>query len=122
MEEEIIKVDISKCINFINFVSKMPLEIVLIQKFKMSFQQGEDSTDYFNKTIAKNLLKNVDAPLSEILLNINTNRYYKCIYSINTIVEQAILSKLENPDIDGVEFKSIETNEGKLFATFKVFR
>lgn len=122
MEEEIVKVDISKCIGFINFISKMPLEVVLIQKFKMSFQKGEDSIDYFNKTIAKNLLKNVDAPLSEILLNINTNRYYKCIYSIGTIVEQAILSKLENPDIDGVEFKSMEAVDGKLFATFKVFR
>lgn len=120
--EEIIKVDISKCIAYMKFVSKLPLEIVLITKFKMSFQKGRDSVMHFNKSIGKNLLNNSEATLSEILLNVNANRYYKAIYSINTIIEQAILSKLENPDIDGIEYMNIENIEGKLIATFKILR
>ena len=122
MNEEIIKVDISKCIAYIRFVSALPLEIVLIQKFKMSFQNGESSVDYFNRAISRNLLKVDESPLSVILLKINVNRYYKAIYGINTILEQAILGKLDNPDIDGVEYKSIENIDGKLIATFKINR
>lgn len=122
MEEEIVKVDISPCIGYIRYISKLPLEIVLIQKFKMSFQGGQSNVDFFNKVIGKNILNNENASLADILLNVNTTRYYKCIYSINSILEQAILKKLENPDIDGVEFKSIDNVDGKLIASFKVFR
>lgn len=120
--DEIIKVDVSKCISFTRYVSKLPLEIILITKFKMSFQKGADNVMHFNKTIGKNLLNNSEATLSEILLSISANRYYKAIFSINTILEQAILSKLENPDIDGVEYVSLENIDNKLIATFKILR
>ena len=52
----------------------------------------------------------------------NKDRYYKCIYSINNIIEIAIMKALKDPDIAGVEFKSMKVEKGTLLAIFEVFR
>lgn len=120
--EENVRVDISACMAYFKYLSHAPIEIVLVQNFKMSFQPGVSNSVFLNKSISKAILRKEDAGIMEILSNVNRIRYYKCIYSINSIIEQAILSKLENPNILGVEFKNLENIDGKLISTFKVFR
>lgn len=122
MDEEIVKVDISGCLGFIKYLSQSPIEVILIQKFKMSFQIGISSSVYLNDLITKLILKKYTATLSEIVNAVNATRYYKAIHSINSIIEKAILSGLKNPDIYGVEFKSMNQEDGKLYGTFKIFR
>lgn len=122
MDEEIIKVDISGCLGFIKYLSQSPIEVILIQKFKMSFQIGISSSVYLNDLITKLILKKYTATLSEIINAVNATRYYKAIHNINSIIEKAILSGLKNPDIYGVEFKSMNQEDGKLYGTFKIFR
>lgn len=122
MDEEIVKVDISGCLGFIKYLSQSPIEVILIQKFKMSFQIGESSSIYLNDLITKLILKKYTATLSEIVNAVNATRYYKAIHNINSIIEKAILSGLKNPDIDGVEFESMNQEDGKLYGTFKIFR
>ena len=122
MDEETIKVDISGCLGFIKYLSQSPIEVILIQKFKMSFQIGTSSSIYLNDLITKLILKKYTATLSEIINAVNAARYYKAIHSINSVIEQAILSGLKNPDIYGVEFKSMNQEDGKLYGTFKIFR
>jgi hypothetical protein len=122
MDEEIIKVDISGCLGFIKYLSQSPIEVILIQKFKMSFQIGISSSVYLNDLITKLILKKYTATLSEIINTVNATRYYKAIHNINSIIEKAILSGLKNPDIYGVEFKSMNQEDGKLYGTFKIFR
>lgn len=121
-KEEILTVDISRCLSFIRFLAAAPIEIILIQKFKMSFQIGESSSVHLNDLISKLVLKQYTSTLSEITNAVNTSRYYKAIHIINTVVERAILSGLKNPDIYGVEFKDLKQENGKLFGTFKILR
>ena len=40
---ELIEADIGFCSKYIRFLSKLPLEAVLIQNFKLSFQLGDNS-------------------------------------------------------------------------------
>lgn len=122
MNEEIVKVDISRCLGFIKYLSQSPIEVILIQKFKMSFQIGESSSIHLNDLITKLILKKYTATLSEIVNAVNATRYYKAIHNINSIIEKAILSGLKNPDIDGVEFESMNQEDGKLYGTFKILR
>lgn len=122
MDEEIVKVDISGCLGFIKYLSQSPIEVILIQKFKMSFQIGESSSIHLNDLITKLILKKYTATLSEIVNAVNATRYYKAIHNINSIIEKAILSGLKNPDIDGVEFKNMNQEDGKLYGTFKILR
>ena len=122
MDEEIVKVDISGCLGFIKYLSQSPIEVILIQKFKMSFQIGESSSIHLNDLITKLILKKYTATLSEIVNAVNVTRYYKAIHNINSIIEKAILSGLKNPDIDGVEFKNMNQENGKLYGTFKILR
>lgn len=122
MDEEIVKVDISGCLGFIKYLSQSPIEVILIQKFKMSFQIGESSSIHLNDLITKLILKKYTATLSEIVNAVNATRYYKAIHNINSIIEKAILSGLKNPDIDGVEFKNMNQENGKLYGTFKILR
>lgn len=122
MEEEILKVDISRCLGFIKYLSPSPIEVILIQKFKMSFQVGESNSIYLNDLISKLVLKQYTSTLSEITNAVNASRYYKAIHSINSIVEKAILSGLKNPDINGVIFKDLNQEDGKLYGTFKILR
>lgn len=122
MDEEIVKVDISGCLGFIKYLSQSPIEVILIQKFKMSFQIGESSSVHLNDLITKLILKKYTATLSEIVNAVNATRYYKAIHNINSIIEKAVLSGLKNPDIDGVEFKNMNQEDGKLYGTFKILR
>ena len=122
MDEEIVKVDISGCLGFIKYLSQSPIEVILIQKFKMSFQIGESSSIHLNDLITKLILKKYTATLSEIVNAVNATRYYKAIHNINSIIEKAILTGLKNPDIYGVEFESMNQEDGKLYGTFKIFR
>ena len=122
MDEETIKVDISGCLVFIKYLSQSPIEVILIQKFKMSFQIGISNSVYLNDLITKLILKKYTATLSEITNAVNVTRYYKAIHNINSIIEKAILSGLKNPDIYGVEFESMNQEGGKLYGTFKIFR
>lgn len=122
MDEEIVKVDISGCLGFIKYLSQSPIEVILIQKFKMSFQIGESSSIHLNDLITKLILKKYTATLSEIVNAVNATRYYKAIHNINSIIEKAILTGLKNPDIDGVEFKNMNQENGKLYGTFKILR
>lgn len=122
MNKEIVKVDISGCLGFIKYLSQSPIEVILIQKFKMSFQIGESSSIHLNDLITKLILKKYTATLSEIVNAVNATRYYKAIHNINSIIEKAILSGLKNPDIDGVEFESMNQEDGKLYGTFKILR
>ena len=122
MDEETIKVDISGCLGFIKYLSQSPIEVILIQKFKMSFQIGISNSVYLNDLITKLILKKYTATLSEITNAVNVTRYYKAIHNINSIIEKAILSGLKNPDIYGVEFESMNQEGGKLYGTFKIFR
>lgn len=121
-KEEILKVDISQCLTFIKYLSPSPIELILIQKFKMSFQIGQSNSIFLNELISKLVLKKYDATLSEIINSVNSTRYYKAINSINTIIERAILSSLKNPDISGVKFRNIEQNNNKLFGIFEIYR
>lgn len=122
MNKEIVKVDISGCLGFIKYLSQSPIEVILIQKFKMSFQIGISSSVFLNDLITKLILKKYTATLSEIVNAVNATRYYKAIHNINSIIEKAILSGLKNPDIDGVEFESMNQEDGKLYGTFKILR
>lgn len=118
---ELIEADIGFCSKYIRFLSKLPLEAVLIQNFKLSFQLGDNSKK-LDEAIARMLLKKDNYTKADIFTVVNKDRYYKCIYSVNNIIEIAIMKALEDPDIAGVEFKSMKVEKGTLLAIFEVFR
>lgn len=118
---ELVEADISFVNKYIRFLSKLPLEAVLIQNFKLSFQIGDNSKK-LDEAIARMLLKTDKYTKSDIFNVVNKDRYYKCIYSINNLIEIAIMKALKDPDIEGVNFKSMKVEQGKLLATFEVFR
>lgn len=118
---ELIDADVSYVNKYIRYLSKLPLEAVLIQNFKLSFQIGDNSKK-LDEAIARMLLKKDKYTKADIFSVVNKDRYYKCIYSINNLVEIAIMKALKDPDIEGVEFKSMRVDNGKLIATFQVFR
>lgn len=118
---ELIDADVSYINKYIRYLSKLPLEAVLLQNFKLSFQLGDNSKK-LDEAIARMLLKKDKYTKADIFSVVNKDRYYKCIYSINNLVEIAIMKALKDPDIEGVEFKSMRVDNGKLLATFQVFR
>lgn len=118
---ELIDADVSYVNKYIRYLSKLPLEAVLIQNFKLSFQIGDNSKK-LDEAIARMLLKKDKYTKADIFSVVNKDRYYKCIYSINNLVEIAIMKALKDPDIEGVEFKSMRVDSGRLLATFQVFR
>lgn len=118
---ELIDADVSYINKYIRYLSKLPLEAVLLQNFKLSFQLGDNSRK-LDEAIARMLLKKDKYTKADIFSVVNKDRYYKCIYSINNLVEIAIMKALKDPDIEGVEFKSMRVDNGKLLATFQVFR
>ena len=120
-EKETIEADISMFAKYNRYLSSLPLEAILIQHFRMSFQSGDNSKK-LDEAIARMLLKKENATKMEIFNVVNKDRYYKCIYAVNNIVELAILKELKIPDIIGVKFISMRTSEKKLLATFEVLR
>ena len=120
-EKETIEADISMFAKYNRYLSSLPLEAILIQHFRMSFQSGDNSKK-LDEAIARMLLKKDNATKMEIFNAVNKDRYYKCIYAVNNIVELAILKELKVPDIIGVKFISMRTSEKKLLATFEVLR
>ena len=120
-EKETIEADISMFAKYNRYLSSLPLEAILIQHFRMSFQSGDNSKK-LDEAIARMLLRKENATKMEIFNAVNKDRYYKCIYAVNNIVELAILKELKVPDIIGVKFISMRTSEKKLLATFEVLR
>ena len=120
-EKEIIEADISMFAKYNRYLSSLPLEAILIQHFKMSFQTGDNSVK-LDEAITRMLLKKNTATKAEIFNVVNKDRYYKCIYAVNNIVELAILKELKVPDIIGVKFIRMITSDKKLLATFEILR
>ena len=120
-EKETIEADISMFAKYNRYLSSLPLEAILIQHFRMSFQSGDNSKK-LDEAIARMLLRKENATKMEIFNAVNKDRYYKCIYAVNNIVELAILKELKVPDIIGVKFISMRTSEKKLLATFEILR
>lgn len=120
-EIELVEADISKCISYIKYLSPHPLEAILIQYFKMSFQPGNNSNK-LDESIARMLLKKDTYTMADIFSVVNQGRYYKCIKFLNDAIEIAILKALKNIDICGVEFVKMESRDKKLYATYKVLR
>lgn len=120
-QPELIEADISFCTKYIRYLSKLPLEAVLIQNFKLSFQIGDNSKK-LDEAIARMLLKKDKYTKADIFTVVSKDRYYKCIYTINNLVEVAIMKALIDVDIEGVEFKNMKVGDGKLIAVFEVFR
>jgi hypothetical protein len=120
-EKEIIEADISMFAKYNRYLSPLPLEAILIQHFKMSFQTGDNSVK-LDEAITRMLLKKNTATKAEIFNVVSKDRYYKCIYAVNNIVELAILKELKVPDIIGVKFISMRTSDKKLLATFEILR
>jgi IS5 family transposase len=85
-EKEIIEADISMFAKYNRYLSSLPLEAILIQHFKMSFQTGDNSVK-LDEAITRMLLKKNTATKAEIFNVVNKDRYYKCIYAVNNIVE-----------------------------------
>ncbi len=120
-EKETIEADISMFAKYNRYLSSLPLEAILIQHFRMSFQSGDNSKK-LDEAIARILLRKDNATKMEIFNAVNKDRYYKCIYAVNNIVELAILKELKIPDIIGVKFISMRTSDKKLLATFEILR
>ena len=120
-EKETIEADISMFAKYNRYLSSLPLEAILIQHFRMSFQSGDNSKK-LDEAIARMLLRKDNATKMEIFNAVNKDRYYKCIYAVNNIVELAILKELKVPDIIGVKFISMRTLDKKLLATFEILR
>ena len=120
-EIETIEADISMFAKYNRYLSSLPLEAILIQHFRMSFQSGDNSKK-LDEAIARMLLRKDNATKMEIFNAVNKDRYYKCIYAVNNIVELAILKELKVPDIIGVKFISMRTSDKKLLATFEILR
>ena len=120
-EKETIEADISMFAKYNRYLSSLPLEAILIQHFRMSFQSGDDSAK-LDEAIVRMLLKKNSATKAEIFNAVNKDRYYKCIYAVNNIVELAILKELKVPDIIGVKFINMRTSDKKLLATFEILR
>lgn len=118
---ELIEADISFCNKYIKYLSKLPLEAVLIQNFKLSFQIGDNSKK-LDEAIARMLLRKDKYTKADIFSVVNKDRYYKCIYSINNLLEVAVMKALKDPDIEGVQYKSMKVESGKLIAVFEVLR
>ena len=118
-EKEIIEADISMFAKYNRYLSSLPLEAILIQHFKMSFQTGDNSVK-LDEAITRMLLKKNTATKAEIFNVVNKDRYYKCIYAVNNIVELAILKEVKVPDIVGVKFINMRTSDKKLLATFEI--
>lgn len=118
---ELIEADISFCSKYIRYLSKLPLEAVLIQNYKLPFQVGDNSKK-LDEAIARMLLKKDNYNKAEIFTVVNKDRYYKCIYTINNLLEIAIMKALRDVDIEGVEYRSMKAENGKLLAVFEVFR
>ena len=120
-EKETIEADISMFAKYNRYLSSLPLEAILIQHFRMSFQSGDNSAK-LDEAIVRMLLKKNSATKAEIFNAVNKDRYYKCIYAVNNIVELAILKELKVPDIIGVKFINMRTSDKKLLATFEILR
>ena len=120
-EKETIEADISMFAKYNRYLSSLPLEAILIQHFRMSFQSGDNSAK-LDEAIIRMLLKKNSATKAEIFNAVNKDRYYKCIYAVNNIVELAILKELKVPDIIGVKFINMRTSDKKLLATFEILR
>lgn len=120
-EKETIEADISMFAKYNRYLSSLPLEAILIQHFRMSFQSGDNSAK-LDEAIARMLLRKDNATKMDIFNAVNKDRYYKCIYAVNNIVELAILKELKVPDIIGVKFISMRTSDKKLLATFEILR
>ena len=118
---ESVKADVSFCAKYIKYLSPLPIEAILIQNFVMSFQLG-DNSKFLDQAIARMLLKKDKYTKADIFTVVNKDRYYKCIYSINNIVEIAILKEVKDPDIAGVKFKSMSAENGKLLAVFEILK